>query len=170
MAETGVLDPDARVELLNGEIIDMSPIGPFHGGIVKRLNRIFSNTSDGRWIVSVQDPILLAADSEPEPDLALLKPSSDQYISRHPGPNDVLLLIEVVDSPLEVDRGVKLPAYAKAGIPEVWIVNLLESVIEVHREPSHEGYALKSVSRAGDSVAPIAFPDAEVEVGELLKR
>src|SRR6266851_7523099 len=95
MAETGVLKPDARVELLNCQFVDMTPIGPFHGGSVNRLNRFFTSVAGGRWLVSVQNPVLLDEYSEPQPDLMLLKPSPDDYTSRHPRPDDVFLLIEV---------------------------------------------------------------------------
>jgi len=170
MAETGVLPPDARVELLNGEIIDMSPIGPFHGGVTKHLNQIFTAESRGRWITQVQDPVRLDDHSEPEPDLALLKPVSDFYRKRHPQPDDVFLLIEISDSTLESDQREKLPAFGRAGIPEVWIVNLNDLTVEVYREPHFDGYGSKTVLRAGSQAAPLAFPDVAVDVGELLKR
>jgi Uma2 family endonuclease len=169
MAETGVLRPDARVELLDGRIIDMSPIGPLHGGVVKRLNRHFHHLSRGRWLVSTQDPVRLDEFSEPEPDVMLLKPAPDDYTSRHPRPEDVFLLIEVSDTTLELDREEKLPAYGRAGIPEVWIVNLNDGTIEVFREPHFAGYTTKAVFRGGDQVSPAAFPDAAVDVAELLK-
>jgi len=104
MAETGVLRPDARVELLNGEIIDMSPIGPFHGGVTNYLIEIFTAASKGRWMTSVQNPVRLDDHSEPQPDLVLLKPSPDFYRRQHPQPTDVYLLIEVSDSSLASDR------------------------------------------------------------------
>src|SRR5204862_4114192 len=113
MAETGVLRPDARVELLDGQIIDMSPIGPFHGSVTKLLNRQFTDASKGRWITAVQDPVRLDEHSEPQPDLMLLKPVPDYYASRHPGPEDVYLLIEVADTSLATDREEKLPAYGR---------------------------------------------------------
>src|SRR5712672_3653961 len=97
MAETGVLKPDARVELLDGQIMDMSPIDPFHGSISKHLNKLFSAAAEGRWIIAVQDPVHLDHHSEPQPDLMLLKPASDFYRKRHPKPEDVFLLIEVSD-------------------------------------------------------------------------
>ena len=170
MAEAGLLQPDARVELLDGKIIDMSPIGPFHGGLVKRLSRNFNLMSKDRWTVSIQDPLRLDDSSEPEPDLMLLKPVEDDYTSRHPQPDDVFLLIEVSDATLEYDRTEKLPAYGRAGIPEVWIVNLVELSVEVYREPHFTGYGHKSVFRAGDRISPAAFPDAATDVAELLKR
>ena len=170
MAETGVLRPDARVELLNGRIIDMSPIGPFHGGLVKRLIRLYTRLSHGRWQISAQDPLRLDDHSEPEPDFMLLKPSPEDYTSCHPRPEDVFLLIEVSDTTLDYDREGKIPAYGRAGIAEVWIVNLPNATIEVYRDPHFTGYGSKSVLGVGDQVAPQAFPDAVVGVTELLKR
>ena len=170
MAESGVLPPDARVELLNGRIIDMSPIGPAHGGIVKRLSRVFHQLARGRWLVSTQDPVRLDDHSEPEPDVALLIPAPDDYTSRHPGPDEVYLVIEVSDSTLDYDREEKLPAYGRAGVAEVWIVNLNEATLEIYREPHFTGYGSKTVLGAGDQTAPLAFPDAVINVGELLKR
>lgn len=170
MAETGILHPDARVELLDGRIIDMSPIGPFHGGLVNRLIRIFTKLSQGRWLVSAQNPVRLDDHSEPQPDLMLLKPDADDYTSHHAGPEDVFLLIEVADSSLAVDKGEKLPAYGRAGIREVWILNLPAKTIEVYREPHFTGYGSHQTLSAGDVAAPLAFADASVDVGELLKR
>jgi Uma2 family endonuclease len=170
MAETGVLRPDARVELLDGRIIDMSPIGPLHGGVTKHLLEIFTAASRGRWRTSVQDPLHLDEHSEPQPDLMLLKPAADYYRKRHPLPEDVFLLVEVSDTTLELDRGEKLPAYGRAGIAEAWIVDLNHATIEVYREPHFTGYGSKAILRAGDQVSPLAFPDTVVDVGELLKR
>jgi Uma2 family endonuclease len=170
MAETGVLRPDARVELLDGEIIDMSPIGPFHGGVVNRLIRLFTRSSGSRWLVSAQNPVRFHDYSEPEPDLVLLKPAPDDYTSRHPQPEEVYLLIEVSDATLALDREEKLPLYGRAGIIEVWIVNLVDQTLEVYREPHFEGYASKVTLSAGDKVAPQAFSDVTVDVAELLKR
>jgi Uma2 family endonuclease len=170
MAETGVLRPDARVELLNGEINDMSPIGPFHGGVTNYLTEIFITASHGRWQVSVQNPVRLDDYSEPQPDLMLLKPAADFYRKRHPQPEDVYLLVEISDTTLARDLSEKLPAYGRAGIPEVWIVNLNEETVEVHREPHFAGYAAKSVLRAGEVAKPLAFPDFGVDVAEMLRR
>jgi Uma2 family endonuclease len=169
MAEIGVLKPDARVELLNGEIIDMSPIGPFHGGVVTFLNGIFTVAGHGRWVTAVQNPVHLSDQSEPQPDLLLLKPCSHFYRKRHPQPEDVYLLIEVSDTSLTTDHDEKLPAYGRAGIAEVWIVNLNEETIEVYREPHFTGYGSRTILRAGEKAAPRAFPDAAVDVAELLK-
>jgi Uma2 family endonuclease len=170
MAETGVLRPEARVELLDGRIIDMSPIGSFHGGLVNRLIRIFGKMSNGRWQASAQNPLRIDDHSEPEPDFMLLKPSADDYTSRHPKPDEVFLLVEVADASLDYDRDEKIPAYGHAGVAEVWIVNLRDQSLEIYREPHFTGYGSKTVLRAGDQVSPQAFPDAVVDVGELLKR
>jgi Uma2 family endonuclease len=169
MAETGLLRPDARVELLDGKIIDISPIGPFHGGMVSRLTRLFNQLSKNRWLVWPQNALRLDEFSEPQPDVALLKPAKDDYTNNQPCPDDVFLLIEVSDSTLEYDRSEKLPAYGRAGIPEVWIVNLVELTVEVYREPHFAGYGNKTVLRAG-AISPAAFPDATLDVTELLKR
>ena len=170
MAETGVLRPGKRVELLDGKIIDMSPIGPFHGGMVNRLIRKFSKLSNGRWTLSAQNPLRLDDHSEPEPDVMLLKPAADDYTSRHPRPDDVFLLIEVSDSTLDYDRAEKLSAYGRAGVAEVWIVNLQGASIEVYRAPHFTGYGSKTILHAGDQAQPQAFPDSTVDVAELLKR
>ncbi|PWU21101.1 MAG: Uma2 family endonuclease [Verrucomicrobia bacterium] len=170
MAETGVLRPDARVELLDGRIIDMSPIGPYHSGLVTRLNRLFHLRAKSRWTVSTQNPLHLNDHSEPEPDIVLLKPAADDYTRRHPQPEDVFLLVEVSDASLYYDRDQKLPLYGRAGISEVWIVDLNDQSIEVYREPIFTGYSSKSVLRAGDQAAPQAFPDLQLDVAELLRR
>jgi Uma2 family endonuclease len=169
MAETGVLKPDARVELLDGKIIDKPPIEPLHGGSVNRLIRLFAKLADGRWLVSAQNPVHLDEYSEPQPDLLLLKPDPDDYTSRHPVPEDVFLLIEVADSTLAYDREQKLPAYGRAGIAEVWILNLRARTFEVNREPHFAGYDSNQTFGAGEKVSPSAFPDAVVAVAELLK-
>jgi len=170
LAEKGVLRPGARLELLDGRITDKSPIGPLHGGVVKRLNRLFHRASQGRWLLAVQDPVHLEDHSEPQPDLMLLRPAADDYDSRHPSPEDVFLLIEVSDSTLETEREVKLPVYGRAGIAEVWIVDLIHGTLEVYREPHAAGYAHKEVLHRGDSAAPARFPDAVIEVATLLRR
>ena len=170
LAEVGILPRKARVELIEGAIHDMSPIGPLHSGVVIRLIRLFNLRVKGRWVVSAQGPVGLDNYSEPQPDLVLLKPAPDDYVSHHPAPDDVFLLIEVADSSLEFDRNKKLPVYARAGIPELWIVNLQESTIEVYREPHFTGYEKKTVLRAGDKASPLAFPDVAVDVAELLRK
>jgi Uma2 family endonuclease len=170
MAENGVLHPDDRVELLEGEIIDMLPIGPFHAGANDRLARLFIRLAGDRCHVSIQNPVRLDDHSEPQPDLMLLTPADDDYTLRHPGPEDVLLLIEVADTTLAYDRGRKLPAYGRAGIAEVWIVNLVERTIEVHREPNFLGYGSTTVLHPGEVARPLAFADLAVEVSAVLRQ
>src|SRR5438094_5780723 len=138
MAETGVLKPDARVELLNGGITDMSPIGPFHGGVVNRLIRSFTRSSAGRWLVSAQNPVRLDDYSEPEPDLMLLKTMRHHTITYGDWSSDVYSSDQVSDASLATDREEKLPIYSRAGIAEVWIVNLVDLIVEVYREPDRK--------------------------------
>lgn len=168
MAEVGILAPDARVELLDGQITQMLPIGPFHSGVGTRLQTLFSQTDGQRWIVRRQYPIRLNDGSEPQPDVALVKPRDDFYTENHPGPADVFLLVEVADSSMLYDRGEKLSAYARANIPEYWLVNLVERVVEVYRFPSPAGtYGSVARSRVEAKIAPVAFPDVEISVQEL---
>jgi Uma2 family endonuclease len=120
-------------------------------------------------LLTAQNPVHLEDHSEPQPDLMLVKPAADDYTSRHPTPEDVFLLIEVSDSTLETDRDDKLPIYGRAGIAEVWIVNLGEGALEVYREPHYAGYANTQILHEGDSIAPALFPDAIIEVAKLLR-
>lgn len=168
MAETGVIHRDARVELLDGQIVDMTPIGPFHAGTVNRLNRFLSGLSQGRWLLAVQNPLHLEEYSEPQPDLLVLKPSADDYTSRHPIANDVFWLVEVADTTIEFDRREKLPVYGRAGVPEVWLVNLPRKTLEVYREPNFRGYTSQIILAPGQLVSPLAFPDDVFEVAELV--
>ena len=170
LAETGILPPGARVELLDGEIIDMSPIGPFPGGVTNFLTKLFVMAARDRWEVSVQNPVRLSNRSEPQPDLMLLKPTPDGYRKRLPQPDDVFLLVEVSDTTLALDLSEKLPVYGRAGIAEVWIVNLNEETVEVYHDPHFTGYASKTVFHAGEQVPALAFPDLTVSVTELFQR
>ena len=147
MVETGILTEDDRVELINGEIIAMSPINSPHAGLVKRINAFFTKLLGDEVIVSVQDPLTVGDTSEPEPDVMLLKPRDDFYASAHPRPSDVYLLIEVADSSLRIDREVKLPVYASAGVPEVWIINLADQQLEMHRSAAEGKYRLKETAQ-----------------------
>jgi Uma2 family endonuclease len=168
MAEAGILSEDDRVELLEGEIVAMSPIGSRHAGLVNRLNRLFSQRAGDQVVVSVQNPVRLGGYSEPQPDLALLRPRADFYTSSHPGPEDVLLAVEVAETSAAVDREVKVPLYARFGVPEVWLVDLAEDLVEVFREPSAEGYREVLVLRRGESLAPALLPDLLVPVDAVL--
>jgi Uma2 family endonuclease len=170
LGEVGMIQPDERTELLDGVIYPMEPIGPFHGGVGASLEQYFWQLSNGRWIVRSQYPIRLNNSSEPQPDIALVKPASHQYKRRHPTPADVFLVIEISDTSLDVDRGLKLPLYGRATIPEYWIVNLQKEVIEVYRKPHPSGYSVALTYKAGEKISPAQFPDVEVDVAELFRR
>lgn len=150
LEKVGLLTEDSPVELINGEIIEMSPINSLHAGTVKRLLRFLSNALTDQYLIGAQDPIDLGEYSEPEPDLSILKYREDTYINSHPGATDILLLIEVADSSLEKDRTVKLPLYAQADIPETWIVNLQDKQIEVYGGPKDGTYHKQSIYQMGD--------------------
>lgn len=166
MAEAGILTEDDRVELIEGEIVDMAPIGSQHAASVARLTVLFSRVQ-GRGIVWVQNPIRLGEHSEPQPDLTLLKPRADFYAKAHPGPEDVLLVVEVSDTSAEYDREVKLPLYAQAGIPEVWLVDLATEGVEVYRTPTPQGYREARQLRRDQRLAPQAFPTLDLAVDDL---
>jgi Uma2 family endonuclease len=142
MAEVGILAPDARVELIDGEIIDMAPIGSRHNATVNRLAEILKRAAGDAVIVQAQGSISLGAFSEPEPDIALLRRRGDFYWSAQPGAADILLIVEVAGSSLAYDRDVKLPLYARHGIPEVWLIDIETQRLKRYRRPSRSGYAL----------------------------
>lgn len=141
MAEVGLLAPDARVELIEGEIIDMPPIGPDHGSVVDRLNHLLVPAVGERAIVRVQGAVRLSRMSEPQPDVALLVPRTDYYRAGHPSGENTYLVIEVSDSTLRYDRDVKVPLYARHGVPEVWIVDLQNNRLLLWRSPADGKYA-----------------------------
>lgn len=170
MGEAGLFPPGARVELLEGEIIDMIPIGPFHSGVVNHLADFFSTNHHGRWLVTNQNPVRLNRHSEPQPDIVLVRRDPDFYTGRHPLPEDVLLLVEVAESSLDYDRREKLAAYGKAGIEEYWIVNLPDRCVEIHREPHFTGYASVTILKPGDTASPAAFPDVKIDLASLLRK
>ena len=168
MAQAGILHEDDRVELLEGEIVQMAPIGSGHAGRVLRLATWFSARLAGRALVNVQNPVRLSSGSEPEPDIALLRPRPDFYTTAHPRPEDVLLIVEVAETSLTYDRDVKVPLYAAAGIPEVWIVALAAERVLVYRSPHAGRYQHAVTVERGSTLAPAAFPDLALPVGELL--
>lgn len=168
MAAAGILSEDDRVELIEGEILEMAAIGSRHAACVKRLNGIFTRELAGRALVGVQDPIQLDDFSEPEPDLALLRPHPDFYAQRHPTPADIFLLVEVADASGDYDRTVKSPLYAASGIPEAWLVDLVRSRVEVYREPSPRGYRGHLRLSVGERLSPLAFPGLSIAVEAIL--
>jgi Uma2 family endonuclease len=144
MGETGILGPHDRVELIDGEIIDMSPIGVMHAAIVARLASHFSQRLGPTAVVWCQNPVRLDDISEPEPDIAILRPRADFYMTAHPGPTDVLLVIEVADTSLAYDLGTKVPLYARHGIPEAWVIDAATRRTRVFRQPLDWGEASRS--------------------------
>jgi Uma2 family endonuclease len=167
LAKAGVLHEDDRVELLHGVITTMLPIGPFHGGTVNYLADIFFTESRNRWLTTIQNPIAIDESNEPEPDVMLLRPREDFYRRAHPTPADVFLVLEVADSTLLLDREEKLPIYARAGLPEVWIVNLPEKIIEVYREPRDGRYASAQRVSPGQPLTPSTFSDVAIDTRAL---
>ncbi len=168
MLEARILTEDDRVELIAGEVVEMSPIGSRHAACVNRLNQLMVERAGKIALVSIQNPIHLGEHSEPEPDLALLQPRSDFYVQAHPEPEDVILIIEVAESSVEYDRQVKILLYAQNDIVEVWIVDLSAAIIEVYRQPSSAGYGQIQRLKRGQSLSPQAFPQCVMRVNEIL--
>ncbi len=168
MGATGILAEDDRVELIEGEIVEMSPIGSRHAACVKRLSAFLNQLFGQSVIISVQDPIRLDDFSEPQPDVVLLKPRSDFYEHAHPTPDDVLLLIEVSDTTLDYDRQVKLPLYARGNISEVWIVNLADERIEMYANPSGNTYQMTSHAARGDELQSHTLADLRLNASDIL--
>ena len=168
MAETGILGPEDRVELIDGEIIQMSPIGNSHLARVNRANDVFTAAFRGRAVVSVQNPLRLNNYTEPEPDIVLLKPRQDFYEAKRPDAESALLVIEVSDTSLEFDREVKLARYAVSGVPEVWIENLEDGELLVYRDPVGKQYITALTLHAGDSVSVLAFPETQFKIEDVL--
>jgi Uma2 family endonuclease len=165
MAATGILAQDDRVELIEGEIVEMSPIGVPHAACVTNLTRLLVSRLGERAPVRVQGPVRVPPRSEPQPDLAVLRPRS--YMREGATTTDAVLFIEVSDTSLQYDRTVKLRLYARAGIPEYWIVDVNTETVEVYRSPSGERYADRQVLARGESVAPLAFPDAAIPIDAI---
>ena len=168
MADAGILHEDDRVELLDGQIVEMSPIYPPHAGCVNRLTRLLSATLGDRATLSVQNPVVLGLHSEPQPDIAVLRPRADGYARRHPEAADALLLVEVAGSSLERDRDDKIPSYAEARVPEVWLVNLPADAIEVYRGPVGGRYTDTNTVSRDATIRPLQLPGVELKADEIL--
>ncbi|MBI4311964.1 MAG: Uma2 family endonuclease [Chloroflexi bacterium] len=168
MAEAGILTEDDRVELIDGEIVEMPPIGSPHGGTTGFLHDFFSDRLRGRAIAFAQHSVRLGVYSEPQPDIVVVRARDDYYRRSHPTPADVYFLIEVCDTTIASDRRLKLPMYARAGIPEVWLVDLNAGRVEVYTGASEQGYADVRILGRGGTLSPTAFPDVVVGVDEVL--
>lgn len=168
MAKAGILGEDDRVELIDGEILRMTPIGRLHAAAVDRLTEHWSRSAGDVAQIRVQSPIVVDDESELQPDLSLLRRKADYYASGHPRAQDVLLIVEVADSSLTFDRDVKVPLYARGGIREVWLVDLDGDAVSVFRDPSPTGYRNVSTYRRGEWLSPEALPGREIAVADLL--
>lgn len=176
MVLSGIISEDDRVELIRGEIVEMSPPSQQHAAYVRRLNILFSeklrnfhcHRFGSRALVDIQNSVELDDFSEPQPDIALLQPREDFYEAGHPQPGDIFLIVEVADTTLKYDRHVKIPLYAEENIVEVWLVNLNEQCVEVYREPTPNGYQTVQMFGEGQNLSIQAFSDVEITVDEVL--
>jgi Uma2 family endonuclease len=166
MGEAGLLMEDDWVELIDGEVIDMSPIGSPHAGQVNHLGALLSYHLFGKAVVASQNPVILGDHNVPQPDIAVLRWRDDYYKTAHPRPQDVLLVIEVSDTTVHYDREIKVPLYARHGIPEVWLLDLQERVLEIYRNPEQGKYQHIEHLRSG-RVAPLHLPEAVIQLADL---
>jgi len=167
MGEVGILKPSDRVELIEGEIIQMSPIGPRHAGCVINITRLLITKLGDRAVVSPQNPVVIRPRSEPQPDMLVLRPRPISYSRAHPTPEDVVLAIEVAETTARFDRIVKARLYARARIVEYWLVDVGGERVDVFRAPGEDGYADTSQSGRGTTVASLGFPDVVIAVDDL---
>ena len=170
MLESGILTEEDRVELIDGEIVEMSPIDPIHAANVRRLDRQLQKLVGDQAIVDVQNPIRLDDYNEPQPDLTVLRWDEDFYEQRHPTPADVLIAIEVANTSLVYDRNKKLPRYAEAGIPEVWLVNVGGQTIEQYWQPVNGRYARNQVIQRGAVLTAQTIPHLQLSVDHIFGR
>lgn len=168
MVEAGILSEDDHTELIEGEVIRMSPIGSRHAACVRRLAALLMRHASDASAVSVQSPIHLDDFSEPQPDVALLKPRADFYSGAHPSAADVLLVVEVADSSVGYDRAVKVPLYARAEIPEVWLVDLVRNEIEIYRQPAAGAYVELTRAGRGREFASTQIPSLMLRADDIL--
>jgi Uma2 family endonuclease len=167
MGEVGILTEDDRVELIDGEIVQMAPIGGGHLWGVNDLAESLSEQLRRRATVSVQNPIRLSRNDEPQPDIAVVRRRERGQVPV-PVAGDVFLVVEVADSSLRYDRSIKLPEYAAAGIPEAWLLDIEHARMEVHRDPGPDGYRTITIVESGGVLAPLAFPDIAIPLDDVL--
>jgi len=170
MGEIGVFAPEARIELIDGELFDMPPIGPPHASRTTRISSILHRSLAERAIVSTQNPVILGDLNAPQPDIAVLKPRADFYATEHPQPDDILLLVEVAGTSLAHDRDRKLPLYARFAIPEVWLIDIGGGAVTIHRDPQPEqgSYATGFTLAPPALIRPVMLPDLELDLSPLL--
>jgi Uma2 family endonuclease len=168
MGETGIFDPDERIELLTGQIVKKPVKGPSHSAAVKRVDRLLRSHLTQDVLVQLQDPIQLDDYSEPEPDIALLRPNPTDYEEHHPTVADVYLIIEVSDSTLNRDCEFKADIYARSGITDYWVLDIPNRRLHVFREPSQDGYQSRVTLTEGDSLAPLTFAHCILQIAEML--
>ncbi len=168
MARAGILSEDDRVELIDGEVVAMTPIGPRHNASVDRANRALVTAVGDQAIVRVQGSVRLDRFREPQPDLVLLRPQSDFYASRLPGPSDILLIVEIAESSLDYDREVKTRIYAESSVPEYWVVALDDRWVWRYSEPRGGAYQKVGECHSGQSIAPELLPHCPIPVDVFL--
>lgn len=168
MGVAGVFAPDERVELIEGEIIKMSPINEPHAAGVNRAAYRLNRALGDDVIIAAQNPVVLSDESEPEPDIAVLRFQADFYVTAHPRAEDILLIVEVADTSRRFDLGTKARLYGRNGIPEYWVEDVRGGVLIVHREPTSTGYASVRTMARGETLRPVTFPDRELRVEDLL--
>jgi Uma2 family endonuclease len=168
MADAGILGERERVELIDGEVVTMAPIGPRHSACVDCAIQTFVLTTSRDAIVRAGNPVRLNRFNEPQPDLTLLRPTADFYASAHPGPGDVLLVVEIADSSLGYDRGVKAKLYAEWGLVDYWLADLKANTLWVYSSPEGGAYQAVEQHRRGESIAPRLLPSCVVAVDAFL--
>ncbi|HTW85829.1 MAG TPA: Uma2 family endonuclease [Candidatus Sulfotelmatobacter sp.] len=169
MSDAGYFAPDARVELLDGQFYEtVVSMNPPHAVSVQRLNVALVRRLGDVATIRCQLPVILGEYSEPLPDFALVRPNSREYLDGHPQTDDVFFLVEVSDSSHDQDRRLKAPLYAHHGVREVWLVDLVDDLVVAYRDPRADGFAIVTVARRGETIAPLAFPGIRVPVDEML--
>ena len=168
MIQAGLFAADERLELIDGEVVEMSPIGDRHAACVRRLIALLSRLFAADAIVDAQDPIIVGSTYAPQPDVALLRPTADYYASRTPAAADCLLVIEVSESSAEFDRQIKVPRYARGAVAELWLVELERDVVVVYQDPAGDAYQRVRVCRRGETITPGAFQGTDVAVDAIL--
>jgi len=169
MAEIGIIDEDERVELLAGQIVKMAAKGTAHSAAVTRTDKLLNNRLGQRILVRLQDPVRLNDYSEPEPDIAVVIPDPLYYEYNHPTPSEIYLIIEVADTTLRTDCGIKATLYAQSGIADYWVLDVNNRQLNVFREPSQDGYQSRVILGDDGSISPLQFPDISFMVGEMLR-